>query len=483
MNDIVVDIPNVGKVNFPSSMSQDEINNAAKKLYEESQPKTTKLQDVPGLMLRSAIQGISAPASLILDPLYQLAGKEPASRQQAQALTALGLPEYPQTTMGRVAEAGTEALAGAGSQLTAAAQFAQKAGTPLARSIAERFAAQPSAQLASTPPAAIASQATLEATGNPLAALAAGVGTGAAAGVRPRRFEGVPTAEELANQAKLQYQRAADAGVVVKLESVQTLSKNLAQQAKALGYDPDLHPGVRAVLRRLGEEGSTAKTIEDLEVLRRVVRAPASDYANKDQQRIATQLIKKFDDYVNQLGANDISAGNAPEAISALKNARQLYARNIKSDIIEDIVNKADLSSTQYSQSGMENAIRVQFRALAKNKTKMAQFSKEEQDQIRKIVKGDTLQNTLRFVGKFAPTGVVSALPTAGAAAVNPYLAPLVPLVSFPARKAAEQMNMANIDMLTQMIRLGRPPGIEQARLGVVPQTLTRGLLSSQLEQ
>jgi len=43
-------------------------------------------------------------------------------------------------------------------------------------------------------------------------------------------------------------------------------------------------------------------------------------------------------------------------------------------------------------------------------------------------------------------------------------------------------MGMSNIDMLTQMIRLGRPPTLEQARLGMVPQTMTRGLLSSQSE-
>jgi hypothetical protein len=435
-----------------------------------------------GRTARSAIQGFSSPASMVLDPFYQMAGMQPASQQQAQALTSLGLPEYPEGMLGRIQEGATEALGGAASQITAAAQIAKQGITPLARSIAERFSAQPTAQLAVTPPAAAVSQTTLEATGSPVAALAAGGATGALGGVRPRRFEAGPSAEDLAMQAKGQYQKATDAGVVVVPKSVQSLSARLSKEAKDLGYDPDLHPGVRAVLRRLSEEGSSPKTLDDLEVLRRVVRAPASDALNKDQQRIATQLIRKFDDFVSNLGPNDISAGNAPEAISALKNARQLYARNIKSDIIEDIMNKTDLSSTQYSQSGLENSIRVQFRTLAKNKTKMAQFSKEEQAQIRKIVKGDTLQNMLRFVGKFAPTGVVSALPTAGAAALNPYLAPVVPLVSFPARKAAEQMGMSNIDMLTQMIRLGRPPTLEQARLGMVPQTMTRGLLSSQSE-
>jgi hypothetical protein len=76
----------------------------------------------------------------------------------------------------------------------------------------------------------------------------------------------------------------------------------------------------------------------------------------------------------------------------------------------------------------------------------------------------------------------VSALPTAGAAFASPYLAAAVPAITYPARQVAERMGMANIDALTQMIRLGRRPEVIGGGLEAVPQTAMRGLLSTQQE-
>jgi polyhydroxyalkanoate synthesis regulator phasin len=455
---------------------------------QPKQEEGVTLAQVPGLAARSAIQGVMALPNLVADPLVGLVNRATGlefgipSQALKQGLTQIGLPEYPKTELGRIAEAGAEAVSGAGSQLQLARQIAEKAISPITRLVGQEAAKQPAAQLAVAAPAATVSQATLEATGSPLAALAAGGATGAAGGLRRTKLEEIPTSEMLAQQAKQQYQRATEAGVIVKPETVQSLSQRMFSAAKEAGFDPDLHPGIAAVLRRIEREGANPKSIEELETLRRVVRAPGGDFTNPDQQRIAGILTSKFDEAVNQIGPNDIIAGDSKAALEALGSARKLYARNKKSDLIDDLVKKAELSSTQYSQSGMENALRVQFRALAKNKTKMAQFSADEQDQIRRIVKGEPVQNVLRFVGKFAPTGVVSALPTGIAGAVSPYLAPVVPLVSFPARKAAESMGMANIDMLTNMIRLGRRPEVTQGRFQAVPQTGMRGLLSSQQE-
>jgi hypothetical protein len=446
------------------------------------------LTDVPGLTARSAIQGVAALPNLLADPLTALVNRAAGtqlpmpSQALSRTLTEMGLPEYPQTTLGRIQAGASEALTGGASQIGVAKKLAEEAISPVTQLVSRQFAAQPAAQLAAAPPASAAGQVALETTGSPLAALAASGLTGSAAGVRPRRMEEAPSTEELARQVTSKYQAAANAGVIVKPQTIQSIAQRLSTEAKSAGFDKDLHPGINAVFRRLGEEGATPKTLDEIEILRRVVRAPASDFANKDQQRIAKQLIRKFDESIDQLGPNDITAGNAPEALSALRSARELYSRNKKSDTIEDLVKKAELSSTQYSQSGMENALRVQFRTLAKNRTKMSQFNKDEQEQIRKIVKGDSIQNTLRFVGKFAPTGVVSSLPTGIAGAINPILAPVVPLVSFPARQTAERMGMQNIDMLTQMIRLGRRPEVEAGMLEAVPQTTMRGLLSTPQE-
>lgn len=477
---MIIDIPNVGQVEFPDSMSESDINAAAKRLHDEA-TKGTTLEQVPGLALRSTIQGLAALPNLIADPLYRLAGAQPPSQTLPQTLTAMGLPQYPANTMGRIAEAASEAVAGGAGQIGLARRVAEQAVAPVTQRVAQVAAQAPEVQLAVAPTAAAASQATLEATGSPVAALAAGLGTGVAAGrARPAKTEIIPTAEDLATQATAKYRQAADAGVIVSKDSLNGFVNSVESELGKLGYRAKLHPDIKTVLQEIKRDAKTDQTLDNLETLRRVIKSPAANFSNPDQQRIAKQLVSKFDDYVQNLGGKDILAGEADEAISALKEARTLYARNKKSDIIEDLIQKAELSSTQYSQSGRENAIRVQFRQLAKNNTKMAQFTPDEREQIRKIVKGDTLQNTLRFIGKFSPTGVVSSLPTAGAAAISPLAGLAVPLVSFPARSAAERMGMANIDALTQMIRLGRPAEITRPNL--TPVTAARGLLSSQME-
>ena len=478
MDDIIVEIPGVGEVAFPSTMSRDEINAAAQKLYQESQQQAApapSMQDQIGRQLgltgRAAISGIASLPNMLVDPFARLAGVTPPSEALQRTLTQAGFPE-PQSKLERYVQAGTEALAGGGGQIGLARQAAQQLASPASREV--------SRQLAAAPVATSAAMKTYEETGSPLAATAAGVAAGGATGLRPRRIEPVPTTEELGQQAMRAYQRASEAGVVVKPESVQEFSERLAKKIAQEGYRPRLQPQIAAVLDEIATEGATPSTLDQLDSLRQVIKIPAGDFSNKSQQRLANMMVREFDNFVENLGGKDLLAGDADRAVSALKEARQVYARNRKADFLEEVINKADLSSTQYTQSGMENALRVQFRALAKNKTKMAQFSKEEQDQIRKIVKGDTLQNTLRFIGKFAPTGVVSSLPTAGAAFASPYLAAAVPAVTYPARQAAERMGMANIDALMNMVRMGRAPEVTQSRTGLVPTTAMRGLLSSQ---
>lgn len=486
MDDVIVEIPGVGEVAFPSTMSRDEINAAAQKLYQESQQQASpapSMQDQIGRQLgltgRAAISGIAALPNIIADPFARLAGMTPPSEALQRTLTRVGFPE-PQQGLEQYVQAGTEALTGAGGQISLARRAAEGLASPVSRAVSGQLAQAPATQLAAAPVATSAAMKTFEETGSPVAATAAGVVAGGATGLRPRRVEPIPTTEELGEQATRAYQRASDAGVIVKPEAVQEFSKRITKKIAQEGYRPRMQPKIAIALDEIDMEGATPSTLDQLDSLRQVVKDPAGDFSNKKQQRLANMIIRDLDNFIENLQGKDLLAGDADKAVSALKEARQVYARNRKADFLEEVINKADLSSTQYTQSGMENALRVQFRALAKNKTKMAQFSKEEQDQIRKIVKGDTLQNTLRFIGKFAPTGVVSSLPTAGAAFASPYLAAAVPAVTYPARQAAERMGMANIDSLMNMVRMGRAPEVTQSRTGLVPTTAMRGLLSSQ---
>ena len=63
----------------------------------------------------------------------------------------------------------------------------------------------------------------------------------------------------------------------------------------------------------------------------------------------------------------------------------------------------------------MENVIRTELRALAKNERRMRRFTKEEQAAIKRVATGGTVENALCMLGKFAPMGSISTAISAGA--------------------------------------------------------------------
>lgn len=509
MDDIIVDIPGVGQVAFPKSMSQQDINASAKRLYDEANaPKKGGVQRAAEIATRGALPtatmaatgaalglpagpagvamgaltgGVMIPVSDFLVTLYNLASREDVklpSTAISEMLDRLGLAK-PESRGERMLEAGAGAITGAGTQVPSLARLATTATQPVVRGVAQQAAQAPTAQIAAAAPSAATAQYVTEATGSPLAGLASGVVTGAATGVRPGRVETGGGQSALSQQAASAYRLADRAGLVVKDTYVQNIANTLKREAANVGYDPGLHPKIASVINRLETEGSTPKTLKELENLRRIVRSPEGDFTNPDQQRIAANLVDKYDDLIENIGKTNILAGDEKIALSALKEARKVYGQSKRLGIIEDLVNKADISSAQYSQSGMDNALRVQFAALAKNNKRMAAFTPEERAQIENIAKGGgTAEQMLRFVGKFSVRGPVTALATGGAAALEPMLGIPFALGAEVSRRGAEAMRQQNVQKLMEQISLGRIP--EGRAFELLPATTIRGLLSSQ---
>lgn len=506
---MVIDIPKVGQVEFPDTMSEAEINAAAKKLYDEANaPQKGGVQRAAEIATRGALPpaamatagalmgapagpvgsavgalagGVAIPVSDLLVNLYNLTTRSDVklpSGAISELLDSLGLAK-PESRGERMLEAGAGAVTGAGAQLPALARLATSATSPVVRGVAQQAGQAPTAQIGAAAPAAGTAQYVTEATGSPLAGLAAGTAVGAATGVRPGRVEQGAGRAELAAQAGSAYRLADRAGLMVKDTYVQNMANTLKQEAIDAGFDAGLHPKIAAVINRLETEGSTPKTLKELETLRRIVRSPEGDFTNPDQQRIAGALVDKYDDLVEGIGKTNILAGDEKMAVSALKEARKIYGQNKRLGIIEDLVNKADISSGQYSQSGMDNALRVQFAALAKNNKRMAAFTSEEQAQIRNIAKGGgTGEQMLRFIGKFSPRGPVTGIFAGLGVGAVPEMAIPFAIGSEVARRGAEGLRQQNVQRLMEQISLGRTP--QGRSLELLPPTTMRGLLSTQ---
>jgi hypothetical protein len=263
-----------------------------------------------------------------------------------------------------------------------------------------------------------------------------------------------PSIDELKTQAAAAYKRADDAGVIVHENSLKGLKTRIVSVTKKEGLDKDLHPDSSAVLNRVIKTKGQL-TLSELETLRKVANDAKSSIKPADK-RLASKIVDEIDDYIDNLGAKDVVAGDATK-VGALKEARGLYSRAKKAETIENLVKRAELSAPNFSASGMENALRTEFRNLAKNERKMRMFTAEERAAIQKVAKGGKTENALRMIGKLAPTGIVSGgLGTGiGFAIGGPAGAVAVPAVGASSRFAATRMTKKNVDRVSEIVRRG----------------------------
>lgn len=285
---------------------------------------------------------------------------------------------------------------------------------------------------------------------------AIGAGIGRAVGKRAGNAA-VPSVEQLDDAAKALYQRADNAGIAIQPRAVQRLTAVLPQRLANMGFDPVLHPKAARVVQVI--EGRVAAAMQptngahtvlslgEVENMRRVIRqaiSAASGPDGKADRQMANRILDQFDNWMTSLQPKDMLSGGpngipGREAIQIVQEARGLWTRKSKGDVLADLVEQAQLSDN------FEGALRSKFRTLANNKERMRQFTAGEKDAIRNVAKGGPMGWLMRAVGSFAPgatpSGVVRGTIGTGAgfAAGGPVGAAVVPAVSYGAKKLAER--------------------------------------------
>jgi hypothetical protein len=215
----------------------------------------------------------------------------------------------------------------------------------------------------------------------------------------------IPSTEELAKAAEQAYQRADAAGVVIAPHSVKRAVNSIREAATRENLNPKLHPKTAAAVEHLEQVAAEGKlvSLKEADQLRQVVK-DAQTSIDRADRRMASIVLKRYDDYLQELGPRDTLAGDAPEAVAALKEARALYRRKSNAEVIDDIIRKAEIDSQgKYTQAGLEHAYRSEFKKLANNKRLIRTFSPEQRAAIEQVVKGGKITNALRNLGKFDP--------------------------------------------------------------------------------
>jgi len=419
--------------------------------------------------------GLALPAAELLTKGINLALPDrydipsPTSTVE-QGLTKLGFPQ-PETQVERALQVGGSALGGVGGQVGALGQLAKTATTPVGRGIAQTLSQEPVRQVAAALPVGATSQYVAEETGSPTLGMAAGIAAGIPFAIGAKGTLQAPTVQELKGQAGQQYKFAEDVGAVFKKNSYNQFANKIESTLAKEGLDKTLQPRVFAALERIKDTKGSNVSLENMEILRRIGQAAGSS-TDASERRLASILVDNLDDFVETAQPTQLAKGSS-EAVKALTDARDLWKRAKKTEIIDDLVASADLrAEANFSQSGMENALRRKLVNLADNPKALRAFTKEEQNAIKVAAKGGPTQNLLRFVGKLAPTGIVSGGGSVGLGylAGGPVGAVGLPLAGGIARQGATQLGLRNIEQLRNRLATGNAP---------IPQVSTRGLIGA----
>lgn len=231
----------------------------------------------------------------------------------------------------------------------------------------------------------------------------------------------VPSIASLKAQAKASYDAVDNAGHIVSAPAFDAMVTDLQTKLANEGIDKTLHPNALAAYNRLEAAKGQPITFKGLDTLRRVAGdAIGASAANKADQRIGYAVQNHIDDFVSGLTPADIlpGTGDPAAAVENITKARDLWNRASQAQIIQTQIDKAALKSKMYSQSGLENATRAQFRQLALNDKAMARLSPDVQAAVKDVATGGKVSNVLRAVGKYAPHGPVATAAGMGAGAM-----------------------------------------------------------------
>jgi hypothetical protein len=400
------------------------------------------------------------------------------SQGMRQLLDTVGLGGIkPESRGERVAEAAGEALASAGGGVMPRLAGA-KAGT-MGGTLASEMGKAPLAQTITAPISGGASQAVGEVTGSPLAAVLAGAAPGVAAGVRPRMRGDADALENVRTAREGAYDAVQSTGVLIDDSAFRNSMFDITKDLRKEGFTPT-NPKFQGLASAIEELQTNAmpKDIVELQAMRKVITESA-DPRDPSQYRMMAILRNRFDDYLDNISSKEILTGDA-EGLKAWRNARELFNKERKAEVFQDMLTNAPTQKGGFSQSGMENYLYNELKKLSRNKDKMRVFNQAEQAAIMEAAKGSGLQQVLKFIGRFAPTGPVAAIPTGLIAMTDPMTAASVAGTAIGARSLAEQMRIGDIQRIIDQVASGRA---QPSPYAVMPTTLSRGLLSTQIDE
>lgn len=274
----------------------------------------------------------------------------------------------------------------------------------------------------------------------------------------------VPTVEDLQGAKTAAYRSADNSGVQYTPEAFGGLVSDIKKDLANSRFDPDFHTATDKMVTKLTNkvDAGYSPTLSELDDLRKFVRENLASSPVPVERMYGTKMIGQIDDFIDKAGPQDVVSGSAENAANLIKNARDLNTRFRKVETLQDAVTAAhDTAGGAGSGGNINNAIRQKIKGVMNSG---ANFTPEETDAMRKVVRGGFAQNTLRLLGKLSPQGnglmlgahVLAAFPTGGASGV-------VAMGGAASKFAADRMTQGAVDALIEKIANGTPNDLRAA--------------------
>ena len=243
--------------------------------------------------------------------------------------------------------------------------------------------------------------------------------------------EGAPTPDQLRGQAGALYDKAEASGVRFKADYYDKFVDTALAKMVDEGADPILSPKISRIADVLEKTKGGTPSIAQLAITRKQF-GNAAGSADRAEARLGSIGVDMVDDFVE---------GAASNVGGTLKEARAIWSRLRKSEVIDTAIENA-----QVAQAGVEAGLRNEFRSLwkARGSKRMRGFSDAELDAIKAVSEGNLSANVLRRVGSLgggldASRNMLNLMGgVAGGAAVGgPVGAALVPVAGQLAARAS----------------------------------------------
>jgi hypothetical protein len=485
---------NTYSIDGPDGASDDQVREQVLKQHPgaDKAPAPSALADVAkeggkGL-LRGAADFIGGAADEFLEPFKEIVsiGRSAAGNHEPRQdksigpmiTSAAGLEPTPQTTAGKYAGATGEVL---GNPITYAGpgSMTLKAGAGVASALASEGAGELTEGTSLEVPARIAG------------AVVGGTAAGTAAAERnlSQLAAKLPTPKNIYDAAKSGYDMLKKSNTRISPQGTLDLLNSVKTDLHAENFRDYLAPMTYRAIEELGTNG--AATIGDIDGVRKLLnRIPGT---NPTDKAAASQAIDAIDHYLANVPQQHVVSGDPARDAAILKHAQGNWALHKQLETVEEASVKGQhRAGVSGSGANRINTARQEIQKILDSDKKSRGMSDAVKDKMEEIVMGSWLSNRARQLGKFAPSGPVSATTSILGGMYDWGLGAGIAGGGFLAKHLGEYLTDRQIKQLEQLMRsespIGKPvaraiaPAVEEQQ-GVPAATAIRSAATSPMDR